>query len=523
MQQQDVQKYLDIAKRRRYWAIIPSMVLLLCGMAYALFAPKIYEAKTLILVETQRVPTNFVRPIVSSGMEDKLRTITEQVTSRTNLDAIIKEYGLYNDAAGSRMILDEKIDLCRKSIGITVARGGAFAISFRGPDPRKVTQVANALASNFISENLKIRESQVLGTSTFLADELESVRKQLLEKEEALKNYREKYMGGLPDQLQTNLYILQRLQSQLGNVTTGIRDAENRKILIQAQMAEPRSSGGSPESGVPRSSGDQRQADLDSLRKELAVLESKYTQNHPDVIRVKEMISRLEQKNKKPEGQVDRTQNATALPNVASVLKRQYLDVDIEIKNLKIEQERLSSRIKLYQKKVEETPIREQELIDINRDYGNLKETYSSLLKRKLEAEIAASMEKKQKGEQFRILDPAKEPEKPVKPDVPLILLMTLALALGVGGGIAYLREMMDTSFKAPDEVEKGLDMRILVSIPFRYTEQQSKRRKIREILKATSLGVGFAVGAVAIVVASNSVGRILHYLRSFFGIFGIT
>jgi polysaccharide chain length determinant protein (PEP-CTERM system associated) len=519
MQQQDVQKYLDIAKRRRYWAIIPSMVVFLCGMAYALSATKIYEAKTLILVETQRVPQNFVRPIVSSDMEDRLRTITQQVTSRTNLDAIIKEYGLYSDEAGSKMLLDEKIELCRKNIKIDVARGNAFSISFRGKDPRKVAQVTNTLASNFISENLKIRESQVLGTSTFLADELESVRKQLLEKEEAFKNYREKYMGGLPDQLQTNLTILQRLQLQQGEVAKGIRDAENRKIEIQAQIEERRSSRASPESGAPKSSGDQRPTDLDSLRKELAILESRYTQNHPDVIRVKEMIARLEQGSEKAEGQVDRMENAEAIPDVPSRLKRQYLDIDLEIRNMKIEQEKLSSQIKLYQKRVEEAPIREQEMIDLNRDYSNLKESYNSLLRRKLEADIAASMEKKQKGEQFRILDPAKEPQKPVRPDVRQILFMTLVLALGVGGGSAYLREMMDSSFKAPDELEKDLGMRILVSIPYRYTEQQSRRRKIRESLKAASLGVGFAVGAVAIVVASKGMDKTLSYLESFFGI----
>ena len=148
-------------------------------------------------------------------------------------------------------------------------------------------QVTNALASNFILENLKIRESQALGTSSFLADEVEAVEKRLKEKEEALKAYREKYMGGLPEQLETNLRLLERLQAQLDQENTRIRDGENRRQVLQKELAEEKAK--LPVVASSSSPGEQA-TDLFSLRHELELLESKYTANHPDVIRLKEMM-----------------------------------------------------------------------------------------------------------------------------------------------------------------------------------------------------------------------------------------
>ena len=246
MDKNEITKYLDIARRRKYWIIIPFLVTILGGLAYILIAPKAFEAQTLILVQSQSVPQDFVRSIVTDGIEDRLRTITQQVTSRTNLEVIIRDYRLSEDM-GYSLSIDQMVEAVRKRVKIDVSKGGsgrgttsAFTIGFRGRDPKKVMQVTNALASNFISQNLETRESQVLGTSAFLADELESVRKRLMAKEEELKGYRERYMGGLPDQLTANIAMLQRLQSQMDQLSKNLADAENRKILIQQTIEDGR-------------------------------------------------------------------------------------------------------------------------------------------------------------------------------------------------------------------------------------------------------------------------------------------
>jgi len=513
----EITKYLDIAQRRKYWIIITFLVSVLGGLTYTLVAPKVYEAQTLILVQSQSVPQDFVRSIVTDAIEDRLITITQQVTSRTNLETIIRDYGLSQDM-GYSLGVDEMVEAVRKRIKIDVSKGGsrrggasAFTLSFRGQDPGKVMRVTNALASNFISQNLASRESQVLGTSSFLADELESVRTRLMKKEEEIKGYRERYMGGLPDQLNANIAMLQRLQSQMDQLSRHLADAENRKILVQQTVEETRK-------GMQALSAQGSETrDLNSLRNELAALEVKYTSNHPDVVRLKKMIETMEASESKP--RTDSRGETVGLSRAEQNLLMQTRDIDLDIASTRAEIRRIQSEMGEYQKRVEDTPRREQELFSTQRDYQNLKSSYDSLLQRKLEADISVSMEKKQKGEQFRVIDPAKIPTFPVDPDMRKIFLMVLALGLGLGGGLAYLVEMMDTSYRSPDEIEKELKLPILVSIPYRHTEQEIRGRKRREVLKAAGVAAGFAVSLVAIVVGTKGFGATVRYIKELAGL----
>ena len=518
MESFEIEKYLEMALRRKYWIIILFLLSILGGLSFFLVAPRIYEATTLFLVQPQRVPEEFVRSIVSTSVEDRVRTISEQVTSRTNLEKIIEEFRLL-DSDNSHMSIDSMVAGLRKRIKIDVKgeRGrvtSMFTIAFRDKNPETAMKVTNALASNFVSENLKIREAQALGTSIFLADELESVKKQLMEKESELAEYRERYMGGLPEQLRTNLSILERLQLQQDQLNNNLRDAENRKILIQTQLTEQTRQG--PKISNSQTIRNQDDRDIQSLRNELASLEGRYTGKHPDVVRLRETIANLERERAEADpakpGSIGKN---SPLSSVDSALRRQYQDLDLETKNLKAEIKKIQSQIGYYEKKVEETPKREQELLSLNRDYENLREVYNSLLGRKLEAGIAVSMEKKQKGEQFRVIDPAKVPTEPVSPDMRKILLMTLALGLGLGCGLAYLMEMMDSSYKSPDELEQELKIPVLINVPFFYTRKEQRNRRIKEFLKAASVSVGFVLSAVGIVFTLKGVDNTMNFVKN--------
>jgi polysaccharide chain length determinant protein (PEP-CTERM system associated) len=537
----DIKKYLDMAKRRVYWIVIPFLAVLLAGLVYVLRAEPVYEAETLILVQPQEVPQSYVRSVVQRGVGERLRTITQQVTSRTNLETIIDEHGLYED---TEMMLESKVASCRKSIQVNVGggRGGGstFGITFRHTDPEKAKNVTNALASNFISENLKIRESQALGTSSFLADELESVRRRLEKREEALKEYRMAHMGAMPDQLETNLRMLERTQSQLEQLNESLQDARNRKLMLQEQaaqqkrMAEQMAQFSGTESLFDESElMSEESQELASLRDQLETLKMRYTENHPDVRRVQAMIDKLEAKAEKaqeeaaeaaaqePDPLLEPEEPDMAgpdmnafMPSAADMLKPQLDQINYEIQGLRADIAKAKERIELYQRRVEETPRIEQEVLELKRDYSNLKDLYDSLLSRKLESEISVSMEKKQKGEQFRILDPAKRPELPVEPDVRRIFLLTLVLGIGLGGGLAYLREMMDTSYKEPQEAGEHLGLPVLISLPLRYTEQEERARKRKAWLKAAGIIVAFSGTAAGIMVAFKGFHKTLEFVK---------
>jgi polysaccharide chain length determinant protein (PEP-CTERM system associated) len=522
----DISKYINIALKRKWLIIITFLVSVLGGMTYLLVTPRIYEAQTLILVQAQRVPEEFVRSIVSTTIDDRLKTISQQVTSRTNLEKIISEYDLYT-SSGNDMLIDKKVEILRQMISIDVSSDkgrrdsetNAFTIRFQGDDPKKVMEVTNALASNFITENLKIREAQALGTSDFITDELGTIEKQLKEKEEELKQYREKYMGGLPDQLQTNLSILEGLRQELDQYNSNLRDAENRRdaIIRDINLAE--------EATVTRSDGSPGQKaggmnDLTSLKKELEILRSRYKEKHPDIVRLKEMIESLEEKKtKEKQAYGDSTDGATiGAVNADQTLKRQLEEVGLNISHLKIEIEKARSQMAWYQKKVEETPKREQELIELNRDYENLSENYKSLRNRQIEASIAVSMEKKQQGEQFRIIDPAKIPGHPIKPDYQKIILLTLLLGLGLGGGVAYLFEMMDTSYKTPEEARDDLKIPVLASIPLLVTEKEIRIKNKKEILTGVLVFFVFFVAVGFILISITGLDTTINHVKIVFG-----
>ncbi len=515
MENFDIKKYIELALRRKYWIVIPFMVVILVGFAYLLKTPKIYEAKTLILVQEQKVPTEYVRSIVSSDTQDRLRTITQQVTSRTNCEKIITDHQLYSD--DTKMLMEDKYNLFVKSVDIKVSgrsgrEGNAFTITFQGKDPRKTMLVTNTLASNFITENLKLRESQAFGTSSFLADELESVRTQLQEKEEQVRVYKEKYRGGLPEERDTNLRMLERLQLQLDQLNNNLRAAENRRMILQQGA-----SSGFTE-GLPRNDSltpQQRSANtLEGLRNELKNLRLKYTDNHPDIIDLKKQIESIESQLGSSEGIVDNTNDGSFKVN--NLANMQLDEVQREISTIKGQIENISSKIRFYETKLEETPKRELELVALNRDYNRLHGLYNSMLDRKLESQIALNLERNQQGEQFKIIDSAQIPIKPVKPDIRKLLLMIIGIGLGIGCGMAYLVEFLDSSYRSPDNAEKELGFPVLVCLPYLFTEQELKARRKRRIIIASSMVAGYCVALIAVVITIKGFDETISFFKGF-------
>ena len=330
--------------------------------------------------------------------------------------------------------------------------------------------------------------------------------------------------------MQTNLTVLTRLQSQLEQLNLSRRDAENRKLIIQQQIADAEGMrqrnaqtdvpGRLTELELATESNGQGMTELQKLKNELAVLQNKYTDNHPDVRRLKGMIANLESQQSVTSENGQRVEKAAALESQTSTrspaksFKYQLDQVNMEIESLKDKIAEVTANIDLHQKRVDAVPQREQELMSLSRDYENLKHLYDSLLTRKLEAEMAVSLERKQKGEQFRMIDPAQIPESPVEPDMKKILMLTLALGLGLGGGLAYLVEAADTSYKNPQELEKELELPVLVSVPIRFTKKELKMAKIRETVAYGSICAGFVFSAIAIVVGVKGVDKTVELVR---------
>ncbi len=461
---------------RKWYLLVPFMLSVVISVVLCYVLPKTYKSTTLILVEQQKVPDAYVKSSVSTDMDERVNTIQQQIMSRTLLRSVIDEFGLYKDKAG-RSASDESAEMMRKNIEIKIERGrtniDAFSISYEGTDPGTVMLVTNKLASLFIEESLKAREEFVEGTSDFLENELNGIKAELEAQEKKIREFKQAHMGDLPEQMAANLRTLDRLQLEQQTMVEAMSRAKERRALLLEKNPNLMQTTADQLRDTPPG-----QLRLMQLRSELADLQTRFTDKYPDVIRVKKEIADLEVKLKADASQQEKARDPKNKTNVqrkdfvepdgtaSNGVQGQYNLTDMEILHLEERQKQISSQMKEYQARVESEPLREQQMLALMRDYENTKLHYQSLLDKKLNARISENLEKRQKGEQFRILDPADLPKTPYKPDQFRIILLGIVAGLGAGGGAAYLRDMMDVSFRKANEVETILQFPVLVSIP---------------------------------------------------------
>ena len=528
--------YRGLIFKHRWLVIIPFCVAMCIGIYLSLTLPRIYQSNTLILVEPQRVPSNYVKSIVTQTIESRISTISQQILSRTNLEKIMNQFQLFSKPEQENIFKEDKLEAIRKRIEIQVSSKGrqgtnTFAISYKGSDPQTTMKVTNTLATYFIDQNLKVRESQATGTNIFLDGELKTVRQRLAKIEETLKIYRMKFMGELPEQLQTNLTILSRLQEQLTEKQKDLRETRAMMATLEQQIDSV------PDFSANDSllffeddsaAGGENSFEIEELKATLARLKLRYTDRHPDVVRIKNTIAKLE-----AQIEADAEANAAEMPadttepeisaglgemgfqNLQNVQKDEMAR---EIRRKKNEIAELTRQIDLYQQRVENTPIREQEMVSLKRDYGIIKNSYDSLVQRKLEAEIAVNMEKKQKGEQFRIIDHAALPEKPYSPNVEMLFAFSVAIGLGIGGGLIFLLDLLNTSLKLPQDYETRFGLPVLATIPSIQQPGQRILRRINQGLTVVSLSVAAALIAGFSLLTSKGVDFALELVRSYIG-----
>jgi polysaccharide chain length determinant protein (PEP-CTERM system associated) len=484
-----IEEYIEILRRRIWFIIVPFVLVLTGASVYAIAAPRQYKASTVILVSPQRVPEAYVQATVTSKVEERLQAIAQEVLSRTRLEQIIAEQRLYQKEQKS-MSREEVVARMQKDIKIELPtkkeeKKGYFAISYLGRDPVVAATVANRLASQFIEENLKIREQQAVGTTEFLAVEVAAAKAKLDELEAAVTQYKQRFMGELPEQRDTNIRILEQVQNQYQRVGESLRAAQDRKLFLQKQLSDIEHASGSPGAAaydVPNGSaksltgqkdvaagsaaggGGSYGAQKEALLRALADLRLKYTENHPDVVIVRKKLADLE-KNR------DSMTGPTSIYNIKNdptyrEIKKQLDMTDLEIRRLGDEERGVANQIGKYRARIEQAPAREQDMASLMREYSTSKESYEKLLQKSQEAQQAENLEKRQKGEQFRIVDPARVPEKPDSPDIPKIFLIALLAGLGGGFGLAFFREQMDRSFHDSGDVEVALGLKVLATVP---------------------------------------------------------
>jgi polysaccharide chain length determinant protein (PEP-CTERM system associated) len=520
----DLPHYLGIVRRRHMQFLIPLLAGFLAVWGASWVLPSRYRSSTLILVEQPTMPKDYVTPNVNDDLQDRLRSITQQILSRTRLLHIIDQLDLYTDGHG-HLSPDDKVERMRKDIEIELVRDGegrvsAFNVSYSSHDPRVAQQVTSELTNLFISENLEVRQQQSEDTTKFLEGQLETARKALSDQEEKIREFKGQHVGELPAQVASNLQILAGMQSQLQTEEDALNTAKQQRVYLETLVNQYRSLQGSPKSaggeplGLPAVD-----EELDKLRAQLADLSSHYTDRHPDVRKVKEQIAKTEKMRDQIVASLKAKAAAPADPNAPAAdagdvrdasspmmqLQGQVQANRVEIANRERSVAELQAKVTDYQARLNQEPVREQQLSDLTRGYDQSKANYDELLKKKNESAMATSMELLQQGERFRIVD---APSLPMKPDFPNRLkfcLIGLGIGLVLGTVVAGAFEMMDDRIYDEKELQKLLPVPVISEIPALASaaDEQLERRR---------LWIGWATAAG--VTAAILLGSALSYLR---------
>ena len=492
-----VKDFLDILKRRKRSIAIPAAAIFILAVIVAFAWPPVFRSTATILVEEPEVPRDYVNATVTSFVEQRLQTINQRIMGTTKLLEIINKFKLYDDLK-NKWTTEEIIDKMRKDIRLSNItadvidpRSGqprpatiAFTLSYQGKNPSVVQQVANELSSLYLEENLKDREKSSQGTSSFFDEEMKTVKGKLEEAEAKIAAFKQRNVNALPEIIQVNLQAIESLDREIISVNYQLRSLKEKEGNIQTELAT-----------IPTDAASQDKARLNELRVRLGELKTHYTDEYPDVIKTKAEIAELV-KQLRSSGR-DSADNKPDNPAYIS-LSSQLSGVQSEITSAKHQLDALAKKKSEYQQRIAASPGVEEGYKNIMVERNNLQLKYDDLAKKYMEAKTATGLEKEQKSERFTLIDAARLPEKPVSPNIPVILIIGLVLGLGSGVGLAALNEQSDQTARTPETLAWATSFPVLACIPEIVTWQDLARQKTKN--KRVLVGtVIFLVAGIAV------------------------
>jgi polysaccharide chain length determinant protein (PEP-CTERM system associated) len=471
-----IEDYKAILRRRIWLFIIPAIVFSIGAYVISLYLPARYKSETVVLVEAPVVSSDIVKPIAGGDTNQRLATMREEILSRTRLQQIIEKFKLYRQDIGRRSV-EELVVQLRNSIDVSAVRPmdrtnanglPGFTIEVVASQAQLAQQICTEITSMFLQQNVIVSERKAADQTDFLTKQLQDAKAKLDDQDAKLADFQRQYMGSLPDQSQNNFSLLTGLSSQLESVTQSLNRAQQDKLFLEAALSQQIAASKLAQTGT---NPDTQSRQLTALQDQLAVLRTRYTDDHPDVAKIKNEIERLQQRMQEQTGgsQQASDENKLGLPAdtpQAQQLRAQLHQIDVNIQERTGEQSRLQQEIKRVQAKLELTPAVAQQYKALTRDYQTALSIYSDFLKKQSDSEVSRDLLRRQQGEQFRVLDPPSLPQQPTFPNRRLFAFGGLAGGLGFGLAIAFLLEAHDTTLRTESDVEHSLKLPTLAVIP---------------------------------------------------------
>lgn len=459
----NAEDYLTILKRRWWIILIPMVILTVVAIGATYFVTPEYVSSTIVLIDQQKMPGEFVRPLVAQALDSRLAYLTEQILSRSSIEPIITKYNLFSD---QHLQMDERVDLARKALKIEaiqseIARANGlpgFKISFTANDPHTAQQVCSDITSLFTGNNLKSREQAAVNTTDFIQGQLNDAKRNLDDQDAKVAAFQRQYFGMLPGDESNNVNIMGSLNTRLEATTQAIQSLEQNKSVGEALLTQQAQAAAT--SGQVLQNPQVEEKELESLEAQEADLTAHYTPDYPDVKAVQRKIADLRaQMAKAAAAPAPAAPAAVAGPpspresaNVVQ-LRAQLRGIDVQIAAKQREQEDLKRQIQAIAGRIQSIPGVDAQYKELTRDYDTALAFYNSLLQKMNESQMTKSLEQHLQGETFTVLDPASVPTEPTYPKTVKFAGGGLAAGLLLGILIVAFVEYKDIALRTERDV----------------------------------------------------------------------
>jgi uncharacterized protein involved in exopolysaccharide biosynthesis len=553
-------EYLAIVRRHRRLMLAVAGSLFVVAVLVAMLIPPVYRSSATILIEEQEIPQDLVRSTVTSYADERIQVISQQVMTRAVLMQLVNKYDLYANTR-QRDTNEELLDRMRRDIKLTPIisdttdrRSGsqikatiAFMLSYENSSPEKAQKIANELVTLYLNENLKNRQEKAAEASTFLTEESERLASHIAQVEQKLADFKRRNRGKLPELAVLNQQISERTDGELLRIDHEITTVEDRKIFLAAQLTQVKPNN-------PIVSSDQQRTVLEpderlrSLQAQLASIAGLYTEDHPDVKRMRREIASLEKQAGTSDDLVERQARRAELDARLKELQQKYADehpdvvklkraiaaldataadttkrepgaakkkpdnpafitlqtqiesANLELQSLRAQRLDLQAKLDGLETRMQQAPEVEREYFDLSRDQENSVQRYRELKAKLMQAEVAEKLELGRKAERFSLIEPPQYPERPVRPNRPAIMLGGLVLALVGGLASAGIAEALDDKIRSAKDVVRVMRVPVLSVIPSLVEVVRPGARK-RRSMRLWLMGAGALLAVVVVLV----------------------
>lgn len=552
-----IAEYIAIVKHRKKYVIVPMIVIIALSVVAAVMWPATYRSSATILVEQQDIPRDLVRSTVTSFASQQIQVIRQRIMTLKNIRGMVEKHNLYTEEELRRISsaqlmreFDNALSLDVINAKVVDPRTGlpqmamiAFTLAFEHASPSKARAAASELVNLYLNENLKARAQKSFNTSEFLQSELDSLTRQLKKYEQDIADYKTANKGAMPEEYQYNISKLDRAEQELKALDIEVKQLDATREELQRQLSQL-----SPYAPTVLPTGERVLSDQDRLKALTSDLRRKsavYSDNHPDVVRLKREIKELQlrvnifvseedynkqlQQEKQLQSELQQkysdghpklvkqrriveqliskpysegSQNDVVATNASYLsVEKSLSDIDTRTEIIGDQKKALIELIDKLDKNISRSSSVEIGFNDLFRGYRNVKSKYAEIKSKLLQAELGQSIESERKGERFTLIEPATTPRDPISPNRPAIVVFGVMLSLAAAAGCIVLVEMLDPSIHGIKAVTELVGITPLAVIPSLVREREDDNSKNKKILIAV---IGLVVLTIVVLVGAH-------------------